>query len=72
MQKWELFKEVLKNTDTVDQYNAIITAVEAYLSASNNGKPLVSGSLPCEHVYLLKDADWMACSICGAVSPIGQ
>ena len=28
MQKWELFKEVLKNTETSDQYNAIITAVE--------------------------------------------
>lgn len=38
MQKWELFKEVLKNTETSDQYNAIITAVEAYLSASNTSK----------------------------------
>lgn len=26
--------------------DSVITAVEAYSSASNNGKPLVSGSLP--------------------------
>jgi hypothetical protein len=51
MTKDELMRVVDCNTETFDNYNAIMTAVEAYSSASNNGKPIVSGSLP------LSDAD---------------
>jgi len=32
----------------------VITAVEAYSSASNNGKPVVSGSLPPSLIYIDK------------------
>lgn len=35
-----------------------ITAVEAYSSASNNGKPIVSGSLPSRKDFLKTMLDW--------------
>lgn len=39
--------EVLKKYHKGEIYiHAVLTAVEAYSSASNNGKPIVSGSLP--------------------------
>ncbi len=34
-------------------WDSVLTAVEAYSSASNNGKPLVSGSLPSDDVPLM-------------------
>ena len=46
MTKAEMIKIVENHTYTPEDVSAILTAVEAYSSASNNGKPIVSGSLP--------------------------
>lgn len=42
----ELIKEIKSNTETSENEMAIISAVDAYLSASNNGNAIVSGALP--------------------------
>lgn len=47
MTRSELLEIIRRNTKSVFEQNTIMTAVDAYSSASNNGKPLVSGSLPC-------------------------
>lgn len=40
--------EILQMYKDGDQsLEAVLTAVDEYSSASNNGKPIVSGSLPC-------------------------
>ena len=65
MQKWELLMVIMKNTNTNENYNAIATAVDEYLSEKGD-------SLICKHVYLLRDADSIACSVCGDVAPIEQ
>lgn len=44
MTKLELEEIVDVNTVSLENYYAIMTAVEAYSSASNNGKPDVIGS----------------------------
>jgi hypothetical protein len=46
MTRAEFIKIVENHTYTPEDVDAIITAVDAYSSASNDGKPLVSGSLP--------------------------
>ena len=43
----ELIKIIEMYRDGEIYMDSVLTAVEAYSSASNNGKPLVSGSLPC-------------------------
>ena len=55
MTKAELFEVIEYNTVTLSHQRAIKTAVEAYSSASNDGKPLVSGSLPVSAVELLTE-----------------
>lgn len=47
MTKAKLQEIIVQRTHTQSDYDAIWYAVEAYSSASNNGKPIVSGSLPC-------------------------
>lgn len=46
MTKDELFEVIDYNTTTLSHNRAIKTAVEAYLSASNDAKPNVSRCLP--------------------------
>lgn len=57
MTKAELFEVIEYNTVTLSHQRAIKTAVEAYSSASNSGKPIVSGSLPPDEFadMLLRD-----------------
>lgn len=52
----ELIKEIKSNTETSENEMAIISAVDAYLSASNGAKPLVSGALPQVDQSLLDEA----------------
>ena len=49
MTRAELNKIIDRHTVCPGDYEAILTAVEAYSSASNNAKPDVSGSLPFVH-----------------------
>lgn len=55
MTKNQLKKIVDKHTTCASDYEAIWRAVEAYSSASNNGKPLVSRQLPS--VQQLREAN---------------
>lgn len=48
MEKWELQEIIDTNTVSLENYRAIMDAVEAYSSASNNGNAVVSGALPQE------------------------
>jgi len=45
MTRDELIKECVKYKHSNINIQQLLTAVEAYSSASNNGKPIVSGSL---------------------------
>jgi len=49
MTRAEFIKIVENHTYTPEDVDAIITAVDAYSLASNDGKPIVSGSLPPVH-----------------------
>lgn len=46
MTKKQLMQVVANNTQFFHQQHAIMDAVEAYSSASNGAKPIVSGALP--------------------------
>lgn len=59
MTKDELKKLIYSHTAHSNDFEVIWTAVEAYTSASNGAKPIVSGSLPLvsreELISLLED-----------------
>ena len=66
MTKAQLKKIVDKHTTCASDYEAIWRAVEAYSSASNDGKPLVSGSA-CDCKDRRELFERYQCVNCGAL-----
>ena len=72
MTKIELEMVVTAHTYSDFSTKAIMTAVDAYTAASNGAKPIVSGSLQCEHLPMIDTGvGYYHCPSCGWSKKVG-
>jgi|694.fasta_scaffold38973_10 uncharacterized protein (UPF0212 family) len=69
---YEELKDLIADRVTPKDLFLIMSAVEAYTAASNGAKPIVSGSLQCEHLPMIDTGvGYYHCPACGWSKKVG-
>lgn len=65
------FSDRGKREDMIHEPKKLTEALDILLTEVKKlHKPDVSGSLPCHHNYIQKDAYWKSCPHCGMIAPL--